>query len=341
MKALVTGATGFLGGAITHALIREGQEVRILTRKTSNLHRLNNLPVDIRYGSLEDKSSLDDLLVGIEFVYHCAAFASDWGSWLDFYQANVRGVQNLLEVARQAKNLQRFVHISTTDVYGYPVEAVDETFPITDIGLPYGRSKGLGEKAVWDFYQRTGMPVSVIRPATIYGPRSINIVVEIAALLHKKRMGLINGGGVPAGLLYVDNAVEGILQAALSSQTIGQAYNLRDETNETWRQFVTVLASGMGVDFPWINLPAGLALGMAHLIEIASRMMGIRNRPLLTRHATYVFCRNQGYSIKKAQRDFGFRSRVSFEEGMERTLSWLASEEGRSAIRFPAGLQEP
>ncbi len=332
MKALVTGATGFLGGALTHALIREGQEVRILARKTSNLRWLNSLPVDIRYGSLEDRSSLVDLFEGIGFVYHCAALASDWGPWNEFYQANVQGVRNLLEAAQEAGSVRRFIHISTTDVYGYPVEAVDEAYPITDIGLPYNRSKGLGEKAVWGFYQRTGMPVSVIRPATIYGPRSLSIVVEIAALLHKKQMALIDRGEVPAGLLHIDNAVEGILQAALSPQTIGQAYNLRDESNETWRQFIRALANGMGVGHPWINLSGKLALGIAHLFEMAYRVMGNQNRPLLTRHATYVFCRNQGYSIKKAQQDFGFRSKVSFDEGMERTLTWLSSEEGQGEL---------
>ena len=328
----MTGATGFLGGALTRALTREGQEVRILARKTSNLHQFSTLPLDIRYGSLEDKSSLVDLFKDIDFVYHCAALASDWGSWYEFYQANVQGVQNLLEAAQKTGSVRRFIHISTTDVYGYPVEAVDETYPITDIGLPYNRSKGLGEKAVWDIYQATGMPVSVIRPATIYGPRSLNIVVEIAALLYKKQMALIDGGRVPAGLLHIDNAVGGILQAALSPKTIGQAYNLRDESNETWGQFISALASGMGVDYPRIKLPSKLALGLAHLLEIVYRGMGIPNRPLLTRHATYVFCRNQGYSIEKAKQDFGFRSHVSFDEGMERTLTWLASEDGQREL---------
>jgi len=70
VKALVTGATGFLGGALAHALIREGQEVRILARKTSNPRQLRNLSLDIRQGSLEDKSSLVDLFEDMDFVYH-------------------------------------------------------------------------------------------------------------------------------------------------------------------------------------------------------------------------------------------------------------------------------
>jgi nucleoside-diphosphate-sugar epimerase len=332
MKVLVTGATGFLGGALTNALIGEGQEVRVLARKTSNLNRLSNLPVDVRYGSLEDKPSLIALLEGIDFVYHCAALATDWASWNDFFQANVQGVKNLLEAASEAGNVRRFVHISTTDVYGYPVQAVEETYPITDIGLPYNRSKGLEERAVWDSYRETGLPVTVIRPATIYGPCSLSIVVEIAALLLHKQMVLIDGGRHCAGLLYIDNAVEGIRQAALSPQTIGQAYNLRDEGNETWRQFAGALATGLDAGCSWINLPGKLALGIAHLFEIVYRVMGIRSRPLLTRDATYLLYRDQGYPIKKAKQDFSFRSTVSFAEGMERTLAWLASEEGQGAL---------
>jgi nucleoside-diphosphate-sugar epimerase len=71
---------------------------------------------------------------------------------------------------------------------------------------------------------------------------------------------------------------------------------------------------------------------IANSYEIVYRWLGIQGRPLLTRHAAYILCRNQDYPIKKAQQDFGFRSKVSFEEGMERTLTWLASEEGREAL---------
>jgi len=332
MEVLVTGATGFLGGAITSALVKEGQEVRILARKNSNLNRLVGLQVDIRHGSLEDKSSLISLLDGVECVYHCAAVSTDWAPWNDFYQVNVRGVQNLLEAAQRAGSVQRFVHISSTDVYGYPVKAIEENCVIIDAGLPYNRSKGLGEKAVWDFYQETGLPVTVIRPVTIYGPRSMSIVVEIASLLLKRQMVLIDGGRRSAGLLYIDNAVEAIRKAALSPQAIGRAYNLRDESNETWSQFVDTFAAGLDVGYPWINLPSWLALGIAHLSEIVYRGMGIRSRPLLTRHATYLLCRDQGYPIEKAQQDFGFCSTISFVEGMKRTLTWLASEEGQEAL---------
>ena len=226
MTALVTGASGFLGGALTRALVSKGQKVRVLARQASVLTHLSDLPVEVIIGSLEDKTSLRTACRNIEVIYHCAALSYDWGSWNAFYQANMLGVKNLLEATKETGGIKRFLHISSTDVYGYPTEACDESCPITDIGLPYNRIKGMGEKFVWDYYKETGLPMTVIRPATIYGPRSKDLVLEIVRLLLKKQMVLINHGDSRAGLLYIDNAVEGIIQAAASPNTVGEAYNL-------------------------------------------------------------------------------------------------------------------
>ena len=332
MTVLVTGASGFLGGALTRTLVQRGQNVRILARKTSNLRHLEDLQVEIVYGALENKESLVSAFAGVEVVYHCAALSTDWAPWEAFYQANVLGVQNMLGAAEGQESLKHFVHISTTDVYGYPIQACHESYPITDIGLPYNRSKGLGEETVWECYKKTGLPVTIVRPVTLYGPRSKDIVAEIAGLLRKKQMVLINHGQSHAGLLYIDNAVEGIINAATSSNTVGQAYNLRDESNETWRQYVEALADGLGTPRPWINLPAGVALGLAHILEATYSALRIRSRPLLTRHAVYLSFRGQNYLIGKSQQDFGFQSKVTFAEGIERTLAWLNSDEGRHFV---------
>ena len=332
MTVLITGASGFLGGVLAARLARQGEKVRILARTTSKLNRLQDLPIEIVYGTLEDKTSLVQALTGVDTVYHCAALSFDWGDWDDFYNANVLGVQNLVSVASKTEGIKRFLHISTSDVYGYPVEACDESYPITDIGLPYNRSKGMGENVVWDCYSKTGLPVTVIRPVTIYGPRSKDIVGEIAGLLKKKQMVLINHGVSRAGLLYVDNAVEGIIQAANSPNTLGKAYNLRDGTDETWKAYVEALADGLGVPHPRLNLQEGLALTVARFLEGLYSTLRIRSRPLLTRHAVYMCSRDQGYSVEKAKHDFKYRPKVTFREGINRTVSWLKSEEGKFLI---------
>ncbi len=328
MKILVTGASGFLGGALTQALLRDGEDVRVLARASSRLTHLEGLPVEIVTGTLADKESLRPAVAGVHTLYHCAGLSADWGAWDAFYQANVAGTRALLDVA-EAAGVQRFLHVSTSDVYGYPPEACDETHPITDVGLPYNRSKGLGEQAVWDWHARTGLPVTVVRPASIYGPRSKDFVAEIAALLYRRQMVLLDGGRVHAGLLYIDNAVAAMRAAATSPRTVGQAYNLRDPIDITWRDYIAALAAGLQRPFPWIRLPGGVALALARGMETLHRRLRLPGRPLLTRHAVYIMIRSQGYAIDKAQRDFGLTAPVSFEEGMARTLAWLDTEEGR------------
>ncbi len=323
MDALVTGASGFLGGALTERLVRDGASVRVLVRPTGNLERLRDLPIHTCYGSLEDPKSLAPALEDVDRVYHCAALASDWAPWRAFHRANIAGVRNLLEAAA---GIERFVHISTTDVYGYPINVCDEAHPLVDTGLPYNRSKVAGERIVMQYHRDTGLPVTIIRPATIYGPESQSCVGEIAGLLEKGGMVYLNGGRSGAGLLYIDNAVTGILQAAGSPRTIGEAYNLRDETDYTWREFVEALAARMGVPSPRLSIPGRAAWVVGCASEAAYGMFGILHRPLLTRHAVRLFCRDQNYPIEKARAHFGFRSGVSFDEAMERTCAWLQLE---------------
>jgi nucleoside-diphosphate-sugar epimerase len=330
MKALVIGATGFLGGALTKALIERGHEVRVMVRMTSKLDSLEGLPVDIRYGCLESTSGLDNVMDEVEIIYNCAAATSDWGRWQAFYDANVLGVKNLLEAAQHDRALKRFVHISSAGVYGYPGRPCDESHPIKEISLPFNRSKVQGERILWD-YVRQGLPITILRPVNIFGPRSANVVEWANQLIHNEVM-WIDGGKSTAGLMYIDNAVESIIGASLSPATVGQAYNLRDESNENWREFGVTLASGLSTPVPSLNLPNQLVIVIATVFEIFYRLLQTENRPIVTRQQVYLFSRDQDYPIDKAQKDFGFHSQVSFSEGMQRTVKWLKSEEGKAFL---------
>lgn len=333
MTVLVTGASGFLGGALARALAQRGEDVRILARSTSKLDHLADLNLTVIPGGLEDETALAAAVAGVSHVYHCAGLSSDWGKWEDFYAANVTGVQNLLRAAHAAGTVQRFLHISTTDVYGYPQVACPESHPITDIGLPYNRSKGLGEQAVWDFAAATGLPVTVIRPVNIYGPRSKDFVAEIANLLADRSMLFVDGGKAAAGLLFIENAADAIIAAATSPHTLGKAYNLRDESSETWREYVDALADGLGLPRAKISLPQGMALGAGWLFEALYGGLRLSARPLLTRTAVYLIAVDQAYPIHRAVTDFGFTSTVNFDQAMRKTIEWCNSPEGRAAIK--------
>jgi nucleoside-diphosphate-sugar epimerase len=324
MPVFVTGASGFLGGRLTQILLERGEEVIVLARTTADLTHLSNLPIHVVRGDLSDVPPLREAVREAHTIYHCAACSTDWAPLKTYYEANVAGTRNLLTAASDAPMLRRLVHVSTCDVYGYPHVPCDETHPAKDVGLPYNATKCLGEAAVWEA-AKAGLPVTVLRPATIYGPRGKDFVVEIAELLRRGWMAYIGSGRARGGFTYVDNVVEAMLAAGASEAAAGEAFNISDGTNATWKDYVTKFAAALGYREPRINLPFSLAMGVARVMEAPHRTLRLSGRPLLTRHAVYLLGTDQEYPTGKARRVLRFSPKVGLEEGIERSAAWLQS----------------
>ncbi len=236
------------------------------------------------------------------------------------------GTQNVLDAAVRAGTVERFLHVSTTDVYGYPRVPCDESAPMRDVGLPYNRTKIQGEEAVWRAHREHGLPVTVLRPATIYGPRGKDFVVEIAKLLRQRLMLMIDGGRARGGFTYVDNVAQAMMDAAASAKTVGRAYNISDGTGTTWREYTCALADALDYPRPWLRLPFSAAMALAPAMEAAQRTLRLPGRPLLTRHAVHLVGQDQEFPAARAREDFGFAPRVSFAEGMARSAAWVRSQ---------------
>lgn len=323
MTLLVTGASGFLGGRLAEMLVERGETVRVLARASSDLGHLSHVQLQIVRGDLGDGVGLAEAMRGVRVVYHCAACSTDWAPLTTYFQANVVGTQNLLGAAARAGTVERFLHVSTTDVYGYPATPCDESAAMRDAGLPYNRTKMLGEDAVWRAHREQGLPVTVVRPATIFGPRSKDFVAEIAKMLRQRMMLLIDGGRAPGGFSYVDNVAQAMIDAAESAATVGRAYNLCDERGVTWREYVHALADAMGRRRPWLDLSFARAMALAGPLEAAHRFARLPGRPPLTRHAVHLLGQSQEFPATRARAEFGFVPRVSFAEGIERSAAWL------------------
>lgn len=333
MSVLVTGASGFLGGRLVQVLVQQGEQVTILARPTSDLRHLSAFAggsIRVVTGGLTESGSLLDAVRDATVIFHCAAASTDWARMSVYTESNVSGTQMLLEAARHATRLQRFIHVSTTDVYGYPSIPCAETGSLKDAGLPYNRTKIFAERAVWQEAQQSGLPVTVVRPATIYGPRGKAFVSDIAALLRKRQMIFIDGGRATAGLIYVDDAVDAMIAAARSPAAEGQVYNLSDGSGTTWKDYIRGLAGRLGYILPWINLPFAVAIGIAHAMEAPFRYLPTPGRPPLTRHAVLLLGRDQEFPTHKARAELGFTPKVSLDEGIARSVDWLKSASSRS-----------
>lgn len=304
-------------------LAERGERVRVLARESSDLRHLSQLQVQIVRGDLGDAPALDEAMRGVRMVYHCAACSTDWAPLATYRTANVLGTQNVLDAAVRAGTVERFLHVSTTDVYGYPRVPCDETAPMRDVGLPYNRTKIQGEEAVWRAHRERGLPVTVVRPATIYGPRGKDFVVEIAKLLQQRLMLLIDGGRARGGFTYVDNVAEAMMHAAESPATLGRAYNISDGTGTTWREYTTALADALDYRRPRLTLPFPIAMVLGASMEVPFGMVKAQRRPLLTRHAVHLLGQDQEFPAGRAREDFGFAPRVSFAEGIARSAAWV------------------
>ncbi len=321
MRAVVTGASGFLGGRLAQMLSARGDEVTVLARVTSGLKHLQGLPLRVARGDLRDAASLRAAVASATHIFHCAACSTDWAPLQTYMDANVTGTRNLVAAARQASGLQRFVHVSTTDVYGYPEVPCAEDGPLVETALPYNRTKVQGERAVWAAAE--GLPVTVVRPGTIYGPRGKDFTVNMAGLLRQRLMAVLDGGAAAGGFIYVDDVAQAMIDAALRDNTAGEAYNLTDGAGVTWRQYLATFAEMLGTKPPWIDLSFQTAMRIASAMEAPHKYLRIPGKPLLTRHAVYLLGRSQEFPPDKARREFGFAAAVGLEEGLRRSVEWL------------------
>jgi nucleoside-diphosphate-sugar epimerase len=336
LTTLITGASGFLGARLAEMLVAAGESVRLLVRPSSRLEARLEKETEVMRGSFDDRDAIARAMRGVRVVYHCAAHSSDWGEWEIFHAANVDAVANLLEAARQA-SVARFVHVSTTDIYGYPKVPCDETYGVRDTGLPYNRSKGLGDRLALDFHRRTGLPVTVVRPATIFGPRSKEWSIELSRHLIAGHVVTVGGGHTPAGLVYVDDVADAMMRLAESDAAIGEAYNVVDPEALSWRDYFDVVADALGVRRPRFDVPTPIAVGIARLSESLYRAFGTTSRPLFTRHLLMILTRNQHYDTAKLHRTIAGFPKIGLEPGLALTLVWLRSSEGLRAIGQRAG----
>jgi nucleoside-diphosphate-sugar epimerase len=327
MRALVTGATGFIGGRLTERLLARGDTVRVLARRPEAAAPLAALGASVCAGDLGQPERLAEACRDVEVVFHCAGLSSDWGPWRDFEAVNVQGARALAEAAARVPGLRRFVHISTTDVFGYPEVVGDDELPVRDVGLPYNRSKLLGEAAVRAV---PGLPWVSVRPATVFGPGSKDFGLELARLLARRDMMVVAGGHTPAGLVYVDNLVDALLAAAEVPEALHGCFTVRDETKESWREYLEALTQALGLPRVTLSMPRWLALGLAGASEAAWKVSLASTRPLLTRHAVELMARDQAYALGPTQARLGFRSRVCFRDGVAAQVAWLLRPEQRA-----------
>jgi nucleoside-diphosphate-sugar epimerase len=330
ITCLITGATGFVGGHLAEACVRRGLTVRGLARPGSDTSILESCGATVVCGDLTDAGAVRAALQGVTVVFHCAAKVGDWGPVEDYRAVNVEALRGLLEACR-GQPLQRFVHFSSLGVYAARHHyGTDETEPLPARHRDgYTQTKMEAEQLALRYQREYAVPVVVLRPGFIYGPRDRTVLPSLIKKLRRWEVVYMGDNRSAMNCIGVGNLVDAALLAMEKPEAIGQIYNLTDGEAVSKRHFIEAAANGVGAPKPyWLGLPLGTARFTAWWMEGLWRAIGAKAPPPLTQGRLKFLGLNLDFSIEKAKRELGYRPRVSFDEGMRETTEWYKRQKG-------------
>lgn len=325
---LITGATGLLGSHIVEKLLEQGQPVRALVRKDSDTRVLDSWSVEKACGDVTDRESLTAACKGVHTVYHAAAAVGDWGNWEKYFvPVSIDGTANMLDAARQA-GVKRFLHVSSISAYGHPNGkgmVLDETAPL-GVNLHkwsyYSRAKVEAEKLVWEAHRRGDVPVTVVKPSWLYGPRDRASMPRIIRALRAGKGKILGDGQNRLNVTYAGNEAEGCILAATNEKAIGENYNLSCDGVLTQEEYFNKIAACIGAKPVTRHVPYSVAYNAAFLMELFGHMVGKKKPPLVTRYSVWLIGRQCFFSEEKARRELGWKATVDYDEGIQRAVKW-------------------
>ena len=307
MKALVTGAGGFIGSHLVELLTEKGFEVKALVRYNSQDRWgwLDYIKTDVNVirGDIRDFDSVKKMVRGVDVIFHLAALIGipySYETPVAYIRTNIEGTYNILEAAKMSGKISRIVHISSSEVYGTAQYVpIDEKHPYNPQS-PYAATKAAADMLALTYYRSFDLPVTIVRPFNTFGPRQSLRAVIPTIITQTIKDGIVRLGNLSTkrDFLYVKDTVRGILEVGLHEKSIGDVF----------------------------NIGTGRSFAISEVVDIVSKIHGMpvkvikeeeRLRPLRS-EVEVLEC-----NFNKAKGLTGWQPQFSFEEALKETYVWF------------------
>jgi nucleoside-diphosphate-sugar epimerase len=322
MRALVTGAAGFIGRHLIQRLLRDGHSVRALLH-ASGRQDLWPVHVEIATGDVRDPQAMKTAAAGCEMVFHLAgkahALTEAAGEEHSHHAINAEGTRNVIEGA-VAGGAKVFVLFSSVKAMGEGGgRCVDESFdgaPET----PYGRSKLEAERLVLDIGRRSGLHVACLRLPLVYGPGTKGNLFRMIAAIDRGLFPPLPELGNRRSMVHVSNVVDAAMLAVDHPAARGRCYIVTDARAYSTRELYELICRALGKRIPQRSVPLGLLAAAGRAGDLVGRVF--RRRMPFDSDAFQKLIGSAWYSSERIVRELGYHPLMSFEAALPEMIAW-------------------
>ncbi len=322
---LVTGGTGFTGRYLLKALAQTGATIRVIARASSDRGELDRLDLEWFIGDVFDQTTIEKAMPGVTYVFHVAAAYRE--AKIDdsvYWKVHVQSTQLLANAALKQEGFKRFLHVSTVGVHGHIENPPADEHTRFAPGDEYQNTKVEAEKWVHEFASENNMPLTVVRPAAIYGPgdRRLLKIFKIAKLPVCPVLGYGSKGLYH--LIHVDDLVNFMILAATHSNTEGEVYICGNEEAMSISDMIKLISQQLGRKPLFIRLPATPFFWLGDLCELVCKPLNIE--PPIYRRRVAFFTKDRSFNTTKMRNDTGYQYQHSNESGLRALTDWYVEQ---------------